>query len=106
MPAPLGRSSTALMRRTVRVRVTPPVLWFMFVDAGAGRPGGRLQPDLKQVRLLPASLTASGVAQAVERLPEEEKAAGSTPAAGTGLRAPRPQRTNLLIGFRPDFASG
>jgi hypothetical protein len=25
-------------------------------DAGAGRSGGRLQPDLKQVRLLPASL--------------------------------------------------
>src|SRR3954464_2276516 len=56
-------------------------------------------PTIKQVRLLPASLTDSGVAQVVEHLPEEEGAAGSTPAAGTGNRAPRSQRTNSLIGF-------
>ena len=35
------------------------------------------------VRLPPPALSDSGVAQVVERLPEEEKVAGSTPAAGT-----------------------
>src|SRR4051794_3682171 len=61
-------------------------------SAGSTKPGW-------QVRLLPAPRTDSGVAQAVEHLPEEEGAAGSTPAAGTGSRAPRSQRTNSLIGF-------
>jgi hypothetical protein len=53
-PALLDGSGTALVRRDQWVRVPPLALH----DAGAGWPGGRLQPDSKQVRLLPASLTA------------------------------------------------
>ena len=43
-------------------------------------------PTIKQVRLLPASLTDSGVAQVVEHLAENAEAAGSTPAAGTAAQ--------------------
>ena len=49
----LDGPGTVLVTRTKWVRVPPPA--FVSYDAGAGRPGGRLQPDLKQVRLLPAS---------------------------------------------------
>src|SRR4051812_8322937 len=48
-------------------------------------------------------MSDSGVAQAVEHLPEEEGAAGSTPAAGTGSRALRTQHTNSLIRFSTRF---
>src|SRR5690349_13839393 len=44
----------------------------------------------------PDSFRCSSV---VEHLPEEEGAAGSNPAAGTGDRAQRTQLTNQLIGF-------
>jgi hypothetical protein len=62
-PAMLDRPGTALVTRTKWVRVPP--LALIVDDAGAGRPGGRPQPDSKQVRLLPASLSDSGVAQLV-----------------------------------------
>lgn len=52
MPATPDGTGTALVRRTKWVRVPPPDL---NDDAGAGRSGGRPQPDSKQVRLLPAS---------------------------------------------------
>src|SRR3954469_873179 len=75
------RPGTALVTRSEWVRVPP--LALSDDDAGAGRPGGRPQPDSKQVRLLPASLHDSGVAQVEEHLAETEGAAGSSPAAGT-----------------------
>lgn len=65
MPALLGRSSAALVRRRQWVRLPPLAILVTghsslatdrCQDAGAGRRGGRLQTDLKQVRLLPASL--------------------------------------------------
>ena len=65
-------------------------------DAGAGRPGGRLQPDSKQVRLLPASLSSrpclprwpgcsSGRGRAARRPSYKRFEAGSTPAGPTGF---------------------
>src|SRR5258708_563853 len=59
LPAMLDGPGAAFVRRKKWVRVPPlagrPPLRGGSQDAGAGRRGGRLQPDLKQVRLLPAS---------------------------------------------------
>ena len=43
MPAMLDGPDTALVRRNLWLRVPP----LAFIDAGAGRPGGRLQPDFE-----------------------------------------------------------
>src|SRR4051794_40883142 len=90
----LDRPGTALVTRTMWVRVPPPALdsCFSMTPGPDGQAVG-CNPTIKQDRLLPASLSVSGIAQLVERLPEEEKVAGSTPAAGTAGQVwlPRPR---------------
>jgi hypothetical protein len=57
MPAMLDGPGTALVTRTEWVRVPPPALEDQR-DAGAGRPGGRLQPDY-QAGSTPAGVSYS-----------------------------------------------
>lgn len=93
----------------MQVRLLPGILWPTVAAAGPGRDPGvcgfdshRPPSDLPaklnwpstalvrrtvRVRLPPLALNDSGEAQLVERPAEDGKVAGSTPAAGTGLRA-------------------
>src|SRR5580692_11630419 len=83
----LDGPGTALVTRTKWVRVPPPAL--VCCPSMTPGPDGQAvgcNPTIKQVRLLPASLAHSGVAQVVEHFAEDEEAAGSTPAAGTAVR--------------------
>jgi hypothetical protein len=87
-PAQLDWPSTPLVKGRVRVRLPPLALERASCPSMTPGPDGQAvdcNSTIKQVRLLPASLLASGVAQLVEHLPEEEGVAGSNPAAGTDL---------------------
>lgn len=88
----LDGPGTAFVTRNLWVRVPPPALVLSVDDAGAGRPGGRLQPDYK------AGSTPAGVSDCFRC-----SSGGESVALKPRRPLVRPQPPELLdrVGVRP-----